>query len=130
MSEATRDVRTVSAFLKTATWEKGLRPYLAYRDVGVKAATNGRVDIRVIRATQPCAGPGGYHSHSLDFQWVYVLKGWTRVYWEDVGEVRYEAGDAYYQPPGIKHEHLAYSDDLESLEITMPAEFSTQDESR
>ena len=41
-----------------------------------------------------------------------------------------EAGDAWYQAPGVKHELLEYSDDWEVVEITLPADFSTQDEAR
>jgi hypothetical protein len=33
-----------------ATFERGLRSFYAYRDLGIKAATAGRVDARVIRA--------------------------------------------------------------------------------
>ena len=55
----------------------------------------------------------------------YVLRGWTRVEFEDIGEVRFEAGDSWYQPPKIKHEVLEFSDDFEVIEITMPADFPT-----
>ena len=72
----------------------------------------------------------GYHSHDLDFQMAYMIRGWARLYFEDVGEIRVEAGDAWYQPPGIKHEVLEYSDDWEVVEITMPADFDTHDELR
>ena len=125
--------KTTKAFAshaKDAQWEKGLRPYFAYRDLGVKDATEGKVLAHVIRADQACEGPMGYHSHALDFQMNYLLKGWARLDFEDIGEIRVEAGDAWYQPPGIKHEVLEYSDDFEVIEITMPAEFPTQDESR
>ena len=84
----------------------------------------------VIRAEKPCDGPTGYHSHALEFQMCYMLKGWARIYFEDAGELRVEAGDAWYQPPGVKHEVLEYSDDWEVIEITMPAEFETTDEPR
>ena len=124
--------KTTKAFAshaKDAQWEKGLRPYFAYRDLGMVDATEGKVLAHVIRADQTCEGPMGYHSHALDFQMNYLLKGWARLDFEDIGEIRVEAGDAY-QPPGIKHEVLEYSDDFEVIEITMPAEFPTQDESR
>ena len=75
-------------------------------------------------------GPVGYHSHTLQFQMTIMLKGTARVYLEDIGEIDVEAGDAWYQPSGIKHELLEYSDDMESIEITLPAEFSTHDETR
>lgn len=61
---------------------------------------------------------------------VYMLKGWARLEFEEIGEIRVEAGDAWYQPPGVKHEVLEYSDAFEIIEITMPAEFPTQAEVR
>lgn len=113
------------ATAKAADWQVGLRPHFAYRDLGIDAATDGKVLAQVIRARQPCDGPGDEHTHTLDFQMVYVLKGWMRTQFEGVGERTLEAGDCMYQEPGIKHRVLDYSDDLEVLEITIPAEFET-----
>ena len=125
--------RTTGAFAahsKDAVWTADLRPYFRYRDLGIKDATGGKVLAHVIRSEQPCEGPMGLHSHDLEFQMVYLTKGWARLYFEDIGEIRVEAGDAWYQPPRIRHEVLEYSDDWEVIEITMPAEFETRDESR
>ncbi len=61
---------------------------------------------------------------------VYLLKGWARIHLEDAGEIRVEAGDAWYQAPGVRHEVLEYSDDWEVIEITMPADFATTEEPR
>lgn len=108
-----------------ADWRVGLRPHFAYRDLGIERATEGKVLAHVIRARQPCDGPGDEHTHTLDFQMVYVLKGWMRTQFEGVGERTLEAGDCMYQEPGIRHRVLGYSDDLEVLEITIPAEFET-----
>ena len=110
---------------KSAEWQPGLRSYLEYRDLGIVAATKGKVLAHVIRAKEPCRGPDGYHTHDLEFQMNYVLRGWTRVEFEDVGEVRFEAGDSWYQEPNIKHEVLEYSNDFEVIEICMPADFPT-----
>ena len=125
--------KTTGAFAshaKGADWTQGLRPYFKYRDLGIKDAAKGKVMAQVIRAEQPCEGPMGYHSHLLDFQFNYLLSGWARLFFEDIGEIRIAAGDAWYQPLGIKHEVLEYSDDFETIEITMPADFRTQPESR
>ena len=123
--------RSFAARANDARWAKGgLRPYFAYRDLGIKDATEGEVLAQVIRADRPCEGPMGYHSHALDFQMVYMLKGWARVDLEDIGEIRVEAGDLWYQAPGVKHELLEYSDDWEVLELTMPADFATRNEAR
>jgi len=114
-----------------AQWTRdGLRPYFAYRDLGIKKATDGKVLAQIIRAAEPCEGPMGYHSHHLDFQMVYMIRGWARIDLEDIGEVHVEAGDAFYQAPGVKHEVLEHSDDWEVLEITVPADFETRDQSR
>ena len=86
--------------------------------------------VQMLRANKECDGPMGYHSHTLDFQLTIMLKGWARIELEDRGEFRVEAGDAWYQPSGIKHEVLEYSADFEVIEITLPADFPTQDESR
>jgi mannose-6-phosphate isomerase-like protein (cupin superfamily) len=56
---------------------------------------------------------------------VYVLEGWARVWFEGVGEVRFEKGSCMYQQPGIRHRVLAYSDDYTVIEITSPADFKT-----
>ena len=121
---------TTTSFHKSTKWKTGLRSYFRYRDLGIVEATNGKVLAHVLRAVEPCSGPGGYHSHDVEFQMNYVLCGWTRVEFEDVGEVRFEAGDSWYQESNIKHEVLEFSDDFEVLEIVMPAEFATADEER
>ena len=51
-----------AAHAKDAQWGKDLRPYFAYRDLGIKDATEGKVLAHIIRAEQPCDGPLGYHS--------------------------------------------------------------------
>ena len=60
-------------------------------------------------------------------QLVYVLRGWVEFNYEGSGLVRLEAGSSVYQPPGIRHREVGHSDDLEMLEIVMPADFRTDD---
>lgn len=108
-----------------AVWDEGLREYFAYRDLGMVPLTGGRLRAHVIRPSRPCDEPGDLHYHALDFQMVYVLKGWARVDFEGLGEVRFDAGSCFYQEPGIPHRVLEYSDDYTVLEITVPADFET-----
>lgn len=103
----------------------GLRPFFVYRDLGMAEATGGRYHAHVIRAAQAPTDGTGRHRHRLDFQMVYVLKGWVKFWYEGKGEVLMKAGVAVHQPPGILHELMACSDDCEMLEITSPAEFAT-----
>jgi mannose-6-phosphate isomerase-like protein (cupin superfamily) len=58
---------------------------------------------------------------------VYVLKGWIEFEYEGQGIVRLDAGSCVYQPPSIHHRELAHSDDVEMLEIVMPAGFATEE---
>jgi mannose-6-phosphate isomerase-like protein (cupin superfamily) len=111
--------------LKDAVFDEGLREYFAYRDLGMVAPTGGKVRAHVIRPSKKCDKPGDLHYHVLDFQMVYVLKGWARVHFEGRGEVRFEEGSCMYQEPGIHHRVLEYSDDYTVIEITVPADFET-----
>jgi Cupin domain len=105
----------------------GLRAYAHYRDLGVAAASNGLAQAHVIRLVGPCnpAEVSKLHFHDVEFQMVYVLKGWVKTYLEGQGETLMQAGSAWTQPPRIKHLVMDYSDDVELLEVILPAEFKT-----
>ncbi len=106
---------------------EGLRRYAKYRDLGIGAATNGMVQAHVIRMIPPCdpAEVSKRHYHDVDFQMVYVLKGWIKSEFEGQGEVLMREGSCWIQPPRIKHRVLDYSDDCEVLEVILPADFET-----
>ena len=105
----------------------GLRAYAHYRDLGVAAASNGLAQAHVIRLIGPCnpADVSKLHFHDVEFQMVYVLKGWVKTYMEGQGETLMQAGSAWTQPPRIRHLIMDYSDDVELLEVILPAEFRT-----
>ncbi len=108
-------------------FRSGLRRYAKYRDLGISSATGGMVQAHVIRFVPPSRPEevAKRHYHDVDFQMVYVLKGWMRSEFEGQGEIVLRTGACWIQPPGIKHTVLEYSDDCEVLEIIMPAEFET-----
>jgi mannose-6-phosphate isomerase-like protein (cupin superfamily) len=105
----------------------GLRAYAQYRDLGVAEASQGLARAHVIRLIGPCnpAEVSKLHFHDVDFQMVYVLKGWVKTYMEGQGETLMKEGSSWTQPPRIKHLIMDYSDDVELLEIILPAEFKT-----
>lgn len=103
----------------------GLRPFFEYRDLGLRGVTKGKVQAHVIRARPGLHADAPRHWHDLDFQFVYVLKGWVLFEYDGYGQVKLEAGSMVYQPPRIRHKEIAHSDDLELLEITSPGEFAT-----
>ena len=111
---------------KGGAFERGLRSFFAYRDLGIEAATAGDTVAHVIRAVPGERSPGGWHRHDCHFQMVYVLAGWVEFEYEGVGRVRLEPGTCVHQPKGIRHREIRHSDDLELLEIASPAGFGTE----
>ena len=105
----------------------GLRTYARYRDLGISDASHGLAQAHVIRLIGPCnpAEVSKLHFHDVEFQMVYVLKGWVKTYLEGQGETLMKEGSAWTQPPRIKHLIMDYSDDVELLEVILPAEFKT-----
>src|SRR3982075_669907 len=105
----------------------GLRDYAQYRDLGIAEASNGLAQAHVIRLIGPCnpAQVSKLHFHDVEFQMVYVLKGWVKTYMEGQGETLMEQGSCWTQRPRIKHLIMDYSDDVELLEVILPAEFKT-----
>ena len=105
----------------------GLRAYAQYRDLGMVEASGGLARAHVIRLIGPCnpAEVSKLHFHDVDFQMIYVLKGWVKTYMEGQGETLMKEGSAWTQPPRIKHLIMDYSDDVELLEVILPAEFKT-----
>jgi mannose-6-phosphate isomerase-like protein (cupin superfamily) len=105
----------------------GLRAYAKYRDLGFAEASHGLAQAHVIRLIGPCnpAEVSKLHFHDVEFQMVYVLKGWVKTYMEGQGETLMQQGSAWTQPPRIRHLIMDYSDDVELLEVILPAEFKT-----
>ena len=102
----------------------GLRGFFQYRDLGVAAATGGKVVAHLVRASLPPTDGTGWHKHIADFQIVIMVKGWARFMYEDQVTL-VEAGDCVHQRPGITHYLFDYSPDMEYLEIVGPADFGT-----
>jgi mannose-6-phosphate isomerase-like protein (cupin superfamily) len=105
----------------------GLRTYAHYRSLGIADATHGLAQAHVIRLIGPCnpAEVSKLHFHDVEFQMVYVLKGWVKTYMEGQGETMMKEGSCWTQPPKIKHLIMDYSDNVELLEVILPAEFKT-----
>src|SRR5690242_6113521 len=107
----------------------GLRAYAQYRDLGIADASHGLARAHVIRLMGPCNPDevSKLHYHDVEFQMVYVLKGWVKSYMEGVGETTFQVGSSWTQPPKIKHLIMDYSDDVELLEVILPADFETKE---
>jgi hypothetical protein len=117
----------VVSHLKGAQFKPGLRSYAHYRDLAVEKATGGAVQAHVIRLIGPCDPKvvSLPHYHGVQFQMVYMLKGWMVGEYEGQGKIRMEEGSCWIQPNGIRHTVLDYSHNCEMVEIILPADFNT-----
>ncbi|KWU22826.1 cupin domain-containing protein [Burkholderia sp. MS389] len=110
----------------TAYQGEGLRDFFLYRDLGIAAATNGKVVAQLVRANHAPAAGTGWHRHEAEFHIVIMLKGWARFMYGEQ-ETLVAAGDCVHQAPGIVHYLFDYSPDMEYLEIVGPADFKSID---
>ena len=117
----------VVSHAKDAQFQRGLRSFFEYRDLGIKHATQGKVDAHVIRAAAGHEFSSQPHMHETEFQLVYVLKGWIEFEYEGQSVVRLEAGSCVHQPPGVRHRELGHSEDVEMLEVVLPGDFATRE---
>ena len=117
----------VATHLKDAQFKTGLRSYAAYRDLLMDKATGGAVQAHVIRLLGKCDPKVVTipHYHDVQFQMLYMLKGWMIGEYEGAGRVKMTAGSCWIQPAGIRHQVIDYSDGCEMLEIILPAQFET-----
>ena len=111
---------------ETAPKVPGRRKFFTYTDLGVTAASQGRMRAQLTTAITGMTQPTGWHYHLCDSQFVYALRGWVDLEFEDGTKVRVKAGDSIFIPGGLRHNETATSDDFQILEISVPADMGTQ----
>ena len=104
---------------------KGRREFFKYRDLGVADASDGTMRAQVMMASQGMSRPTGWHYHECDGQFVYVLKGWVDLQFEDGRAIRIEEGDSLFIPGFLRHNEIRTSDALEILEVSVPGKMGT-----
>lgn len=103
----------------------GRRDWFKYRDLGVMAASGGRVRAQTMSTSKGMSEPTGWHYHVCEGQFVYALKGWVDLEFEDGTKLRLNEGESLYIPGGMKHNETATSEELEILELSVPGEMGT-----
>lgn len=104
----------------------GPRPDVEYRDLGWAAASGGMIGAKHIRAIRSFDTETGWHWHDMSAHFVYVLQGWIEFRYAGVADVvRVSAGGSLSQPAGVAHNVVDRSDDLELIEINLPAGYGT-----
>jgi quercetin dioxygenase-like cupin family protein len=113
------------ANLSKAPATPGRRSFMTYRDLGVAAASHGRLRAQTMATKTGMTKPTGWHYHTCEGQFIYALKGWVDLEFETGETIRVKAGESLFIPGGLKHNETATSDDLEILELSVPAEMGT-----
>ena len=117
--------RLAHATAATAPEVPGRREFFRYRDLLVGEATGGRLRAQVMSSSRGMSKPTGWHYHVCEAQFVYGLKGWVDLEFEDGRKVRLQAGESLLIPGGMKHNETATSDEFELLEVTLPGDMGT-----
>ena len=106
------------------SWVIG-RAGMRYRDL-IPDRLGGSIIASHIRIPDGGPVPDMVHYHKVGFQLIFCYRGWVRLVYEDQGEpFILEAGCCVIQPPQIRHRVLEASDNVEVLEIGVPAEHVT-----
>ena len=87
----------VASHLREEDFDGGLRRYAKYRDLGMSQATGGMVQAHVVRFVPPCRPEevSKLHFHDVEFQMVYVLKGWIKTELDGQGAITMQTGSAW-----------------------------------
>ena len=101
------------------------RAGMLYRDL-LPNRLGGSIIASHIRIPDGGPVPDMVHYHTIGFQLIFCYSGWVKLVYEDQGPpFILEAGDCVTQPPQIRHRVLEASDNLEVIEIGVPAEHMT-----
>ena len=107
-----------------APWVIG-RAGMHYRDL-IPNRLGGSIIASHIRIPDGGPVPDMVHYHTVGFQLIFCIAGWVDLVYEDQGpEFRLHAGDCVIQPPEIRHRVLFASENIEVVEIGVPAEHVT-----
>ncbi len=108
-----------------APWIIG-RAGMQYRDL-VPDRLGGSIIASHIRIPDGGPVPDMVHFHKVGFQLIFCIHGWVDVVYEDQGpRMRLTPGDCFIQPPEIRHRVLEASDNVQVIEIGVPAEHVTE----
>ncbi|MBE8167192.1 MAG: cupin [Shewanella sp.] len=116
---------SVSKLSDKNDWVIG-RAGMHYRDL-IPSRLGGAIIASHIHIPNGGLVPDMVHFHEVGFQLIYCYRGWVKVVYEDQGPpIILRSGDCVIQPPEIRHRVLESGDDLQVLEISVPAKHITK----
>jgi quercetin dioxygenase-like cupin family protein len=115
--------RFVRHEVAAARWGPGRTPGFESRDLGIGAATSGLAGASVAR-WRGSADPLLYR-HDAELLFTFVLGGAATLQCEGLDDERLAAGDSFVVPARLGHRLRECSEDLDLLEVSLPARFAT-----
>ena len=110
----------------TPEYITGRRAFFKYREMGVGEASGGKFRVQVMSTEKGLSEPTGWHYHVCEGQFVFMLRGWVDLVFENGDEIRVGEGDSVYIPGGLRHNETATSDTFELIEVSVPADLRTE----
>ena len=107
-----------------ATWEPWRIPGFEARETGIGTATKGVAGVQVARRVSSAAIPTT--SHDTDILFGFLRAGSVTLGVEGQPDHALTAGDAFVLPPHLAVAVREPSEDLEILEVALPAAFATE----
>jgi quercetin dioxygenase-like cupin family protein len=107
-----------------ATWENWRMQGFECRDTGIGSATKGLASVKIIHPISVLNSD--LHQHNAEFVFIFILQGKASLKRGNDVTNLLNFGDSLVITSGMIYGFSDCSDDLEILEITLPAEFSTE----
>jgi quercetin dioxygenase-like cupin family protein len=112
-----------------ADWVPWRVPGFEARDLGTAAATRGLAGAQVVRWRGPASGPSGpdhpLATHDAELLFTFVLEGGATLDCGGQRQERVSAGDCFVTPAAWPHALAGCSPDMELLEVSLPAAFTS-----
>jgi len=108
-----------------AAWKPFRLPGFVARDTTIGENTQGVAGVHVAKRGE---GTTVFARHDSDILFTFVMDGELTLEAEGQETQRLGAGDAFVVPPGLVTRYADPSDDIELLEVSLPASFITDTE--
>lgn len=113
------------SFVDETPFIAGRRPFFRYRDLGLEAASSGRIRCNHTSSIAGMLEPTGWHYHTCEMQFAFIIKGTVVIEFEDGTVATFRAGDSMFIPGGVRHNEIYVSEDKESIELSLPGKMGT-----
>ncbi len=107
-----------------AEWQNAHIPGFIASDTGIADNTGGVAGVQVLRRG---SGESSPMRHNADLHFTFVMAGSMRLEAEGQEPAFLSQGDAFALPPGLGVSYKEVSEDIELLEVTLPAAVTSQE---